>query len=315
MTRSTVARIIAASSLALGAALVAAPAHASFPGRDGRLLFESPPAKVCCDLYTSQPDGTGLRRLTHFTPALGAIQGSWSPDSRHIVFRVAAPPADSFTPGRIWLMNADGTGQHPLLPDARLFFNPGFSGDGLHVVFSRCRPDFSSCAVFRVDTNGQNLTQLTPFGHSGILDFDPRYAPDGSRISFSSFNRGGLLGAVYLMNPDGTAVRRVTPAWIEAFLGDWAPNRHTLAFASNCCRPANAAIWRINSDGHALTRLTFPGTSADLKPVFAPTGDKIAFERLAPGATLPSLWIMNPDGTNPHLVRAQSDHVSWGSAT
>jgi Tol biopolymer transport system component len=315
MAKSLAVRIAAALALAVGAATAtAAPAHAAFPGSDGRLLFESPVADVCCELYTVRPDGTGLHQLTHFTPSLGAIQGSWSPDSRQIVFRAAAPPPDTFTPGQLWLMDADGNNQHLLLPDTDYFFNPSFSADGRAVVFSRCQPDFSSCAIFRVDTTGQNLTALTQFGHAGVQDFDPRYSPRGNKISFSSFNRGGLLGAVYLMNPDGTSVERVTPANIEGFLADWAPNAHTLAFVSNCCRPAASTIWKIRPNGSGLKQLTTPEPSADFKPVFAPAGDWIAFERLAPDASLPDLWIMRPDGSNPHLLRTQSDHVSWGSA-
>jgi TolB protein len=224
------------------------------------------------------------------------------------------PPPDTGTPGQLWLMNADGSNQHQLLPETDLYFNPSFSSDGRKVVFSRCRPDFSSCGIFRVDTTGEHLTKVTAFGHSGVQDFDPRYSPRGDRISFSSFNRGGVLGAIYLMRPDGTSVRRVTPPGIEGFQGDWAPNARALAFVSNCCRPATPAIWRINANGTGLRRLTTPKPSADFKPAFAPAGDWIAFERLAPKAELPDLWVMRPDGSHAHLLRAQSDHVSWGTA-
>jgi Tol biopolymer transport system component len=289
---------------------------ASFPGRDGRLVFESRPSTVCCDLYTMRPNGTRVRRLTDFTPQAAALMATWSPDSRHIVFRVQKP-GHTFGPGEIWMMNANGTHQHPILSPARRYFTPSFSADGAHVVFTRCRADFSSCAVFQVDTSGHHLTEITDLGHTGIQDFDPRFSPDGRRLSFTRLARDSARGAVYTVRPDGGALRRVTPPRLHGFQADWAPSGHALAFASGCCGQEHQAIWRIRANGDGLTRLTHPGVNGDFKPCFSPSGTWIAFERLAPGRSLYSLydlWVMRRNGTDAHLVRRKADHVAWGSA-
>jgi TolB protein len=79
-----------------------------------RLLFRS---KVDVDdarsqYYTVRPDGTGLTQLTHF-PFMGRrlFSATFSPDGRQIVFA----KADAKGRGDVWLMNADGSDQRPIL--------------------------------------------------------------------------------------------------------------------------------------------------------------------------------------------------------
>jgi TolB protein len=68
------------------------------------------------DLYTIRPDGSGLRRLTHFPAGIGVQLGSYSPDGTKIVFSTtnnATAGPGSFWPD-VFTMNADGSGITPL---------------------------------------------------------------------------------------------------------------------------------------------------------------------------------------------------------
>jgi hypothetical protein len=97
----------------IGAALVAtlfwalavvAPAHAAFPGVNGKIVFDrNDPYPADQDIYSVNPDGTGEMRLNN--AAFDDRRPVWSPDGR----RIAWDNGDA-----IWVMNADGTGQASL---------------------------------------------------------------------------------------------------------------------------------------------------------------------------------------------------------
>jgi len=80
----------------------------------------SDPNKFHYDVYTIKPDGTGLTRLT--TPGANQGHAVWTWDGRIAYssgvygFRDELALYDnSFQPdGQNWVMNADGTDQHPI---------------------------------------------------------------------------------------------------------------------------------------------------------------------------------------------------------
>ena len=49
----------------LAGLILAGPAHATFPGPNGQIAFLE---GTTGQLYTINPDGTGLRQLTHLSP-------------------------------------------------------------------------------------------------------------------------------------------------------------------------------------------------------------------------------------------------------
>ena len=58
------------------------------------------------DIYTIRPDGTGLRRLTHFPPTVRLGELGFSPDAKRIVFTKGG--ADNNRD--LFVMRTDGTG-------------------------------------------------------------------------------------------------------------------------------------------------------------------------------------------------------------
>ena len=70
-------------------------------------------------------------------------------------------------------------------------------------------------------------------------------------------------------------------------------------------RDHNFEIYRIAGNGADVRRLTTDLQHADLAPVPSPDGSKIAWEREVAGANgvhEVELWVMNADGSKPHLV-------------
>jgi TolB protein len=75
------------------------------------LLHPLPPnAENGGDYYTLRPDGSGMRRLTHFGPKSLTGYARWSPDGKSIVF------ANGGVAGQddIYVMRANGTGIRPV---------------------------------------------------------------------------------------------------------------------------------------------------------------------------------------------------------
>jgi Tol biopolymer transport system component len=105
---------------------------------DGRVGDEGTFTYYETDVYSVQPDGTNLRRLTVSADASNAVA---SPGGDTILF-ARAEHHDRFPPtSGLWLMDADGGNPRRLL-DARegwLDLPGGFSPDGETVIFTRCR--------------------------------------------------------------------------------------------------------------------------------------------------------------------------------
>jgi len=287
------------NALAIAAVLVAnvLPAHATFPGKNGRIAFIQGP-----DVYTMNPDGSDVRQLTSLTNGNSSFWATWSADGRQIVFS-EFPPPDGF--GQLWMMNADGSNQHLLLSDPGYDDEaPSFSPDGTYVVFASCTSFHNEfpCVIKRVQTDGSGLTALTLL-HIERGDFYPAYSPDGNAIAFGSFGRDGVIAGLYLMNPDGSDVRSLTIPEISAFLPDWSPNGTTLAFSSHCCNPELPSLYAERADIRRMQRLTHNQGFIDLAPSWSPQGDAIVFERndVVDGSS--GIWVIGIDGSGEKLIR------------
>lgn len=208
-----------------------------FPDRD-RILYSSTHAQsAACppppdysrgyvwplydyDIYTANPDGSGLERLTE-APGYDA-EATISSDGGKIVF-TSTRDGDL----EIYTMNPDGTDVRRLTYEAGYDGGPFFSADGRRIVYRAYHPtdpeelaDYRSLLaeglvrpgtleIFVMDADGSDKRQITS---NGAANFGPFFHPDGERIIFSSNLHApdGRNFDLYLINLDGAGLERVT---------------------------------------------------------------------------------------------------------
>jgi TolB protein len=165
---------------------------------DGRTIVFTSLKDGDLDIYTMSVDGTGLRKLTN-TP--GYDGGPFfSPDGTQIVYR-AWHPTDSLEladyrdllsqrivrPNRmeIWILNADGSGQHQVTHLGGANFAPSFTPDGRRISFSSNYPNphCGNFDLYLVNLDGSTLEQVT---FSPEFDGFPQFSPEGKRLVWAS---------------------------------------------------------------------------------------------------------------------------------
>ena len=176
------------------------------PGGD-KLAFDSDRAdpdpddpNVINDIFTMNPDGSGVVKLTHSEDFSG--DPGWSPDGSQIAY--ASDHRNGAERGEIHLMDADGSNVRRVstLPEkAELDSAPRFSPDGRQLVFTRYISDDhpEESALFKVGVDGSGLKQLTPWD-KGAGDAD--WSPDGKKIVFEASPEYGSYGDIFTINAD-----------------------------------------------------------------------------------------------------------------
>lgn len=294
-----------ASTLSLVLILVIAysPAWATYPGRNGRIVFAANRSGTY-QLYTINPDGSDMRQITNLPPTENSTWfPDYSPDGKRIVFI-----HDVTGQLELYVIKADGSGLKQLTNDssrAKLF--PRWSPDGTRIVFclESSRTHLIQITTMRADGNGE-MTMLTDdlFYES----YQPEYTVDGQKIVFASME-GGLVSAIWIMDADGSRRRRLTAAAIEAGGPVVSPDGQRILFYDHQNTPLPTSIWRMNIDGSDKTRLTVPD-HFDLYGSYSPDGHKIAFQggSLTEGPV--NLFTMNADGSG--IKRIATDLILPG---
>ncbi|MCH7979366.1 MAG: PD40 domain-containing protein [Acidobacteria bacterium] len=178
------------------------------------------PVEKTYDLFTANPDGSDLQRLTA-TPGYDA-EATISRDGNKIVFT-------SVRDGDLELYSMDADGENV----KRLTYETGYDGgafysaDGSQIVYRAHHPtdpqeieDYrallqeglirpNQLELFVMDADGGNKRQIT---RNGAANFGPFFHPDGKRIIFSSnlADPRGRNFDLYLINADGSGLERIT---------------------------------------------------------------------------------------------------------
>lgn len=283
--------------VALTLCLASVPAHATFPGQNGKIVFIANPTGTW-QMYTINADGTATTQITNLpATTLELWVPSFSPDGKKIAFC-----HDLSGAAEIYTINADGSGLTQLTFDNLFDCAPHWSPDGTRLAFSRVVPSTFQTVIATMPADGSgSITNLT----SEIWNaFWPTYTPDGSRITFVS-TQAGFISVMWIMNSDGTHQRRLTQAALEGFPADVSPDgQHILVINHESTPITPYEVFRMNLNGGGLTQLSNPGKGHhDIPGTYSPDGTKVVFasDRLSNNLSL-DLFIMNADGSDIHRI-------------
>jgi Tol biopolymer transport system component len=190
----------------------------------------------------------------------------------------------------LYLSNADGSGERPLLAGSGSNYNPSFSSDGAWIVFTSER--YGSADIFRVHPNGSGLERLTD---DPAFDDQGSLSPDGRTLAFVSTRDGGTAN-IWLLDIASRHLRNLTRNKAGNFRPSWSPNGKWLAFSSDRDVPRarftrdkgpvawelmqKTAVYLVHPDGTGLKRLTALEGSAG-SPRWSRDGRRLLFARVA----------------------------------
>jgi Tol biopolymer transport system component len=256
------ARRVAPIALVLLVGLLAAvPAHATFPGTNGRIVFAEA--------------GSGEDPLETPTSALS----------------IAAPSRDSeVVPRSRQLLFCDPSARGSCtLSDA---FSPSYSPDGRRIVFD------GGERIAIVDAGGDDLTVLPAATEN---DGDPAFSPDGRRIVFTGMNDAGGtdLYVRRVDGRDARLVVEdaAEPTWSSRGALAWVRDRRIYASAADGARARLVTIginpdWSPNGRRLVLVRPAGPQRIDGRLHVVSPSGRRLRTVRGIVGSA--PVW--SPDG-------------------
>jgi TolB protein len=245
---------------------------------NGKIAFssyESSEQGDSYDIYTVDPDGSSLSKLTHMS-ATTTIRPAWSPDGT----KVACGSQDS-----IWVMGADGSNLRRLTPKRSdvSYSDPTWSPDGTELAFTGfVEPEIYLRDIYTMDVNGSNITNITRSPKVDETGID--LSPDGSQMCLNLSNQDSPYkyekyeGEMYVMNIDGSNLTRLTDLDGSSTECAWSPDGTKIAYSQlhGTVDAAITEVYVMNADGSGKTNLTSNRADGS-NPAWSPDGTRIAF--------------------------------------
>jgi TolB protein len=201
----------------------------------------------------------------------------------------------------IRIVNADGSDEHRLTSQAS-GVTLRWSPDGQALAFS-CLPSLGVDPIFfdicTVSEDGAVNAKLTNDSSSA----GPIWSRDGSKIFF--YRDSGM----WSMSPDGTdkvsypASGLPSPDGRKVLFnrrGAWLPREETYEID----------VFVSDLDGRNVVPLS-AGPESDFGEDWSPDGKQILFTRYIRDSGTTQLWLVNPDGTAPHLLLDDGRNHQW----
>jgi Tol biopolymer transport system component len=262
---------------AIGLVGTARPSFAQVPGDVGRIAYVSDaPPNDTTNVFTANPDGTGVVQLTHDVGPADNLFPTWSPDGGQIAFE-RRPGGRS--PEEIDTINAGGSGQKTIATSAA---TPAWSPNGKLLAFS-CNQPTSEWDMCVIHPDGSGLKIIS----TGGSDSNPAWSPNGRKIAFQRFT---TQWNIWVMNADGSNPIQLTTGH-EDIEPQWSPDGSKIVFRS--ARTGPTQVFVMARDGSGQTNLS-DGTANDGEPAWSPDGSKIVFDSDRSPA---GLFTMNSDGS------------------
>jgi len=266
--RALAAGLLAAAVTATSLLAAVEPAQAAFPGKNGTIVFYSDRTtgegvdnpEGDDEIFTINPDGTGLKQLTKND--LEDESPAYSKGGKQIAFTRNNGDRDIFK------MNADGSDQKQLTFNDVTDDFAVWSPNGKQIAFQSERDStaFNSDIIKMnaLDGSGQKNLTNTPDAD----DLSPNWSPNGKQIAFGSDRDGGF--DIIKMNAlDGSDQENLTSTPnVGDFLPAFSPDGKQIAFESD------DDIFKMKADGSGQENLTSTPDNFELEPDWQPIKKK-----------------------------------------
>lgn len=264
------------------------------PGGDGLLAYST-----ASGIYASGLGGTN----PHLVTASGILP-VWSPDQKYVAY-------DSSDGANIMISAADGSSTGTLAAGISLGTELAWSPLGSPIAStSGVLVTIDPISGSGIAAPGLNLWHWPTSGFSA-----PSFSPDGSTIAFAVLNpdlADGLTGYALAKTATndtngGTWLTPPAGAVVPDYNGhpSWAPDGKQIVFdgchqCTDPYYPPQSKIYRMDANGGSPSALT----GADFHyPQYSADGRFIFYASLNLQNGNQALYVMNADGSNPHLVQ------------
>jgi TolB protein len=217
--------------------------------------------------------------------------------------------SDAFK-GKLYVVNADGSGLRLVAQNAAPRYAPAWSPDGQRLAFQR------TGGVHVVNADGSGLQSLT-------LGWNADWSPDGQKIGFERLmtpinwtSPNGNNVEIFVVNADRSGTQNLTRSPKADWAPAWSPDGQKIAFrrvvgvvpcGSGGCGPAESDIFVMNADGSGQKNLTRKATLHLGSPTWSPDGQRMLFQRRAKGTNW-EIFAINADGSGERNLTRNRSH-------
>ncbi|MPZ70657.1 MAG: hypothetical protein GEU71_14180, partial [Actinobacteria bacterium] len=273
------------------ALLPLAPAGATYPGENGKILYVRYDGRGS-DPFAIDADGSNRARLANTVTS--EVDAVYSPDGTKIAFTYHLDGGSE-----IYVMNADGTGLTAVTSGPLLKRFPEWSPDGTRLAYMAKRRRGGSM-IFVKNVDGTGKTRLTAKGGHNT---HPKWSPDGTRIAYVHWGR--RTSDIYVMNPDGANKSNLTATRTYEAGPSWSPTGTEIAYERSKNNSFGFDVFAVDLDGNRRALSRIDGLSEEA-PRFSPNGELVSYLECGRRAGC-SLVVINADGSGRRKLADISD--------
>ena len=257
------------------------------------------------DLWVADDDGSNPHKLADMVNS-----EVWSPDGRFVAY--LAPAREQGVEGKLYVVDVEHLESREI---AACDLGGTYDLAWLPTDEITCRQDG---VIHAIKSDGSEVRLLNGIFTSDFIKdtltgetlppvFQGRYfiSPDGKKMAFLRRS----LSPLWVSNLDGTDVVEVKIEGAIYVSHDitWSPDSSQLAFSVPNGRGDGLGtdLWVVKADGTELRRVAAPehDNVQFMDPTWSPDGKILAFtHRVYSDTEYESVWVMNADGTNAHLL-------------